>query len=89
MTHQHWTRREFGALIAGVAGATFPGMPSVRTARSPVAAASRRGLAGPLVNGARLNAHLDALHPFGRTPAGGISRLAYSDADRDARRVVL
>jgi len=42
----------------------------------------------PTVNGGRLNAHLEQLHAFGRNPQGGVSRLAYSDADRDARVLV-
>lgn len=41
------------------------------------------------VNGARLNAHLEALSKFGRNPQGGVTRLAYSDADRRARQWAL
>jgi N-carbamoyl-L-amino-acid hydrolase len=41
------------------------------------------------VNGDRINAHLTALAEFGKNPQGGVSRLAYSDADRAARTVVL
>ena len=37
------------------------------------------------VNGARLNRRLHELAQFGRTPEGGISRVAYSDADREGR----
>ena len=37
------------------------------------------------VNGARLNRHLEELARFGRTPEGGISRVAYSDADLAGR----
>jgi len=37
------------------------------------------------VNGARLNAHLAALAQFGKNPQGGVSRVAYSDADRQGR----
>jgi len=42
----------------------------------------------PRVDGARLNAHLDALAAFGKTPRGGVSRLAYSEEDRKAREYV-
>src|SRR5438045_2977831 len=42
-----------------------------------------------LVNGERLNAHLAALGEFGKNPQGGVSRVAYSDADRAARAVVM
>jgi N-carbamoyl-L-amino-acid hydrolase len=41
------------------------------------------------VNGDRVNAHLTALSEFGKNPQGGVSRVAYSDADRAARAVVL
>ena len=37
------------------------------------------------VQGPRLLKHLTDLSRFGRTPEGGISRVAYSDADRDGR----
>jgi N-carbamoyl-L-amino-acid hydrolase len=37
------------------------------------------------VDGARLNQTLESLKAFGRTPEGGISRVAFSQADRDAR----
>ena len=37
------------------------------------------------VNGTRLNDHLATLSGFGRNPQGGVSRVAYSDADRQAR----
>ena len=37
------------------------------------------------VDGARLNGTLTELSQFGRTPEGGISRVAYSDADLDGR----
>ena len=42
-----------------------------------------------LVNGQRVVAHLRALAEFGKNPEGGISRLAYSDADRQAREYIL
>jgi N-carbamoyl-L-amino-acid hydrolase len=41
------------------------------------------------VNGQRLNAHLGALSEFGKNPEGGVSRLAYSDADRLGREYVI
>lgn len=36
----------------------------------------------------RLNRNLSALSAFGRTPEGGVSRVAYSTADRDGRELV-
>ncbi len=44
---------------------------------------------GIVVNGARLNRRLRELTPFGRTPEGGISRVAFSEADREARELAL
>jgi N-carbamoyl-L-amino-acid hydrolase len=41
------------------------------------------------VNGARLNDHLKALSEFGKNPQGGVSRVAYSDADRQGREYVM
>jgi hypothetical protein len=41
------------------------------------------------VDGARLNRRLRELAPFGRTPEGGISRVAFSEADREARKLAV
>src|ERR1043165_9653223 len=41
------------------------------------------------VNGARLNENLNALSAFGRNPPGGVSRVAYSEADRQGREYVM
>jgi beta-ureidopropionase / N-carbamoyl-L-amino-acid hydrolase len=41
------------------------------------------------VNGARLNAHLAALSEFGKNPQGGVSRVAYSDADKASRPYIM
>jgi N-carbamoyl-L-amino-acid hydrolase len=41
------------------------------------------------VNGTRLNASLARLSQFGRNPQGGVSRTAYSDADKQAREWVM
>ena len=41
------------------------------------------------VNGERLNSHLAALAEFGKNPQGGVSRVAYSDADLAGRRYVM
>src|SRR5689334_5008890 len=37
------------------------------------------------VNGRRINDHLTALSRFGANPQGGVSRVAYSDADLQGR----
>jgi N-carbamoyl-L-amino-acid hydrolase len=41
------------------------------------------------VNGARINSHLAALSEFGKNPQGGVSRVAYSEADRQGREYVM
>lgn len=41
------------------------------------------------VNGARILEHLDALAEIGKTPEGGVRRVAYSPADREARGYVM
>jgi N-carbamoyl-L-amino-acid hydrolase len=43
----------------------------------------------PLVNGDRVIAHLKAMGEIGKDPAGGISRVAYSEADRQGRKYVI
>lgn len=41
------------------------------------------------VNGQRLNAHLAELAQFGKTPEGGTHRVAYTEADRQAREFTM
>ncbi len=57
------------------------------------ALALQQGLSAPQlklrVNGARLNSHLKALSEFGKNPQGGVSRVAYSEADRRGREYVM
>src|SRR5262249_3891997 len=43
----------------------------------------------PTVNGDRLLRRLTELAEFGRNAAGGVSRVAYSDFDREARAYVM
>ncbi len=43
----------------------------------------------PRVNGKRLNDHLRSLSRFGKNAEGGVSRMGYTDADRDAREYVM
>lgn len=45
--------------------------------------------AQPAVNGARLNEHLEALSRFGRNDRGGVTRVAYTEEDRQARAWVM
>src|SRR5688572_18196623 len=41
------------------------------------------------VNGDRIMKHILALAEFGKNPQGGVSRVAYSDADKQGREYVL
>ena len=41
------------------------------------------------VNGPRVNQHLTDLSQFGRNPQGGVSRVAFSDADIAGRRFMM
>jgi N-carbamoyl-L-amino-acid hydrolase len=76
-------RRDFAALLAG-------GLVSAPHFGSSLGALARGArLAAPRVDGARLNRHLAELSRFGANPQGGVTRLAYSDADRQAREYVL
>src|SRR5947207_2604862 len=72
-------RREFGFGLAAVTGGV------VLTKPFTIA----RGGAPLRVNGARLNQHLKELSEFGKNPQGGVSRVAYSEADRQGREYVL
>ncbi len=68
-------RREFGLNLFGMAGA-FAFSPSQSALQLRV-------------RGQRLNAHLAELSEFGKNPQGGVSRLAYSDADLKGREYAI
>jgi N-carbamoyl-L-amino-acid hydrolase len=74
-------RREFGATLA-------TGLLSASVGRS-LGMTTRVARRAPRIDGARLNRHLAELSRFGANPQGGVTRLAYSDADRQAREYVL
>ena len=71
-------RREFNCGVVGLTAACV---------LDPLATA--RGSDALHVNGGRLNEHLKALSEFGKNPQGGVSRVAYSEADRQGREYVL
>src|SRR5438128_6350921 len=71
-------RREFNFGVVGLTAACV---------LDPLATA--RGSDTLRVNGARLNEYLKALSEFGKNPQGGVSRVAYSEADRQGREYVL
>jgi N-carbamoyl-L-amino-acid hydrolase len=72
------TRREFAGGLAGVVGAAW--------AHGGLAALAMQARAN--VNGDRVNRHLAELSEFGKNPYGGVTRLAYSAADRLGREYV-
>src|SRR5690349_13611842 len=76
-------RREFSAAIA--AGLLSPHITGASSRRSTGWFPAQ----GPSVNGDRLNRHLAEIARFGANPQGGVTRLAYSDADAQARQYVL
>ena len=71
-------RREFGLSLCTAAGMLL--LPSAR---------GRQNQASLRVNGARISKHLSALAEFGKNPQGGVSRVAYSEADKQGREYVI
>ena len=74
-------RREFGTVMLGGAAAAALGHVGI-----PTAPQARRL---PSINGDRLNGHIAELSKFGANPQGGVSRVGYSDFDKQAREVVM
>jgi len=72
---QQMNRRQFNFGLLGTAGAI---------AYHPFASQTQMR-----VNGARIVEHLNALAEFGKNPQGGVSRLAYSEADGRGREYVM
>jgi N-carbamoyl-L-amino-acid hydrolase len=73
-------RRHFAASLLGTTAAM--------AANPGLLGAFLRQRAPLRVNGARLNRHLGELAEFGKNPQGGVSRVAYSEADRQGREYV-
>jgi N-carbamoyl-L-amino-acid hydrolase len=67
-------RRQFNQTLAFGAAALFTG---------------RLGQQGPSINGERINRHLRELAEFGKNPQGGVSRVAYTDFDKQGREYVM
>ncbi|MBI4541786.1 MAG: Zn-dependent hydrolase [Gemmatimonadetes bacterium] len=82
-------RRDFVAEMVGALAVGCVG-PGWRPRAGPPAGLGALSVAPDSlrVNPARLNRHLSQLAEFGRTPSGGTSRLAYSEADRAGRDYV-
>jgi beta-ureidopropionase / N-carbamoyl-L-amino-acid hydrolase len=91
-----WTRRRCYTSRMPVTRREFLAASALPAAFWPFATAgpARAGQAsGPSVDAAALRARLEGLSVFGRPPGGtfadGVSRVAYSDADRAGRRYVM
>jgi len=82
-------RRDFGRTTVGAMGALALGRLGALTPAAPAWRAAA-GVRDPSlrVNGARLNGWLAELSQFGGNPQGGVSRTAYSEADRQGRAYV-
>ena len=78
-------RRDVARSLAWAGGALALGHSVARAAGGRAAGPGADALR---VNGPRLNGWLAALGAFGRNPQGGVTRTAYSDADRDGRQYV-
>lgn len=79
-------RRDFSLRLAGAVGAL-----SLGSSRLGAAAVfeSRQGHGALRVNGERINQQLSALSEFGKNPYGGVSRVAYSEFDKQGREYVM
>lgn len=88
MRRRDFTKTSLSALgalsldgVVGLVGRASHGASVVPTS----APQARPETAPPRVNGERLNAHLAELSKFGRNDMGGVSRVAYSEFDRQGR----
>ena len=79
-------RRDFSLRLAGAVGAL-----SLGNSRLGASAFGEvlQGNAALRVNGDRINQHLTALSEFGKNPYGGVSRVAYSEFDKQGRTYVM
>ena len=68
-------RRQFNQTLAFGAAALFTGRITQQ--------------AGPAINAERINQHLRELAEFGKNPQGGVSRVAYTEFDRQGREHVM
>ena len=75
-------RRDFSRSLAAAAAAAAVAAVAALPVTPAGAGPARRS---PRVNGERLNGWLTAIGEFGKNPQGGVTRLAYGDADLAAR----
>jgi N-carbamoyl-L-amino-acid hydrolase len=78
-------RRDFSFRLAGAVGALSLG--NTRLGANAFRGAQNHNALR--LNGARINQQLMALAEFGKNPYGGVSRVAYSDFDKQGREYVM
>jgi N-carbamoyl-L-amino-acid hydrolase len=81
-------RRDFARILGWSGGALALGPVAHAAAAWPAPGAVQPAAPTLRVDGARLNGWLAELSRFGRNPQGGVSRTAYSEADRQGRAYV-
>ena len=81
-------RRDFARFLGWSGGALALGPVARAAAAWPAPAVVQPAAPTLRVDGARMNGWLAELSRFGRNPQGGVSRTAYSEADRQGRAYV-
>jgi N-carbamoyl-L-amino-acid hydrolase len=82
-------RRDFSFRLAGAVGAISLGNTRLGAAAFSGDSQHGQGHAALRVNGDRINQQLTALSEFGKNPYGGVSRVAYSEFDKQGRAYVM
>ena len=82
-------RRDFSRRLAGAVGALSLGNTRLGAAAFGSSTPASQGTSGLRVNGDRINQQLKALSEFGKNPYGGVSRVAYSEFDKQGREYVM
>ena len=82
-------RRDFSLRLAGAVGALSLGNTRVGAATLRNSLRGLQNTTALRVNGDRINQHLVALSEFGKNPYGGVSRVAYSEFDKQGREYVM
>ena len=82
-------RRDFSRRLAGAVGALSLGNTRLGAAAFGSSTPASQGTSGLRVNGDRINQQLTALSEFGKNPYGGVSRVAYSEFDKQGREYVM
>ena len=82
-------RRDFSLRLAGAVGALSLGNSRLGASTFREAIRGTQNHSALRLNGDRINQQLTALSEFGKNPYGGVSRVAYSEFDRQGRAYVM